>query len=791
MSNGNELKPNKSAFINYRFIIHSIYHFIFFIIISLVIYFISKQFVLYFTVIFILFKIFNYYSLCVKYKKETYIFYNDKIIRKGGSIFSDFEIELVIKNITHVEMQLPFLQNKFFKTGNVRIESAGSGSTEISLLAIDNPEQTYNFMENIMKKNGFNLTKSNLIQKEKPSGIGVFFEVFKNFISTIFTLIFITFYIGGNAIDFIINYIALILPIIGLILFILFIRSIFQFLDLKNRIYYLYSDTIVYTEGFLTKNNSFIPIENLSDSTQTQTIVDKVFGLFDIKISCQGSKQEIHFKNMINGPTLKDNIDKLINSTKSLVGTGKLENNQELLNNVVKEIQGEKQVNINNNPAYNAKPLNLDTQFTAEYQMDGKRTIVPLLILLPVCLILFPLLTIYIILLVTQIIKLNATKYFVKNKNMEQQYNFLSKKNVEFSNDKITAIIFKENFIDKWFNTCSIHFWSIGSSENIVFSNIKKTENLYESLLSKLGIISQESMYQLDSQFKISDFFKSTIFITIFVILLLISLAFATILFSLFFIIPIAIISIIYILIIIYKSIFYNKSKLTFFNDYIYFINGIFFKEKYYVIYDNIKDKSTTKFPISKSGSIKFNIAGEHVIQQGKNQTGTMSNNFVINYICNINDKDDLIDILFEKKSNKETIAQIQETPSNYTQTSIIDAKQDLSNSLTILLTASIIIFPLIILLPITIPLVIVGVKAKSYAIKQNKIIAKSGIFYKKQTSILFNRFDHIDNHKGMLNKMFKNGSISINTTGSSSAELTVKDISNYEEFYNLLKQKY
>ena len=88
-------------------------------------------------------------------------------------------------------MQLPFLQNKFFKTGNVRIESAGSGSTEISLLAIDNPEQTYNFMENIMKKNGFNLTKSNLIQKEKPSGIGVFFEVFKNFISTIFIKLFL------------------------------------------------------------------------------------------------------------------------------------------------------------------------------------------------------------------------------------------------------------------------------------------------------------------------------------------------------------------------------------------------------------------------------------------------------------------------------------------------------------------------------------------------------------------------------------------------------------------------
>ena len=72
------------------------------------------------------------------------------------------------------------------------------------------------------------------------------------------------------------------------------------------------------------------------------------------------------------------------------------------------------------------------------------------------------------------IIKMNVTRYLVKPNSMEERYDFISSKHKEFTNDKITGIIFKENFVDKWFNTCSINFWSIGSDESIKFSNIKK-----------------------------------------------------------------------------------------------------------------------------------------------------------------------------------------------------------------------------------------------------------------------------------------------------------------------------
>ena len=771
-----ELKPNRTAFVNYRFAIRFIYSLIFF----LVVYFIINRFfpvsALYFIIVFILVELFSYYSLTVQYKKEKYVFLSNKIIRNGGGIFSDYEVELIVRNITHITMRLPFIENKLFQTGNISIESAGTGVTEVFLRNLDNPKQIYDYIEKLMRYNGFKLTKANLIQQEQPSSVGAFFEVFKNFISTIFIIFFIGVYIGSGLIDLITNNLALVIPIAGLVLFLLFVRSIFQFLDLKNRVYNLYSDTITYKEGFLSKNYSFIPIENLSDSTLTQTLVDKIFGLYDVRISCQGSQQEIHFKNMVNGPKLEQNIDNLISQTRSLVGTEKQQK--------VQQAQVQKQA------AYKARPLNVDTRLTAEYRMDRKRTLMPLLIVLPIFLILFPLMIVWIIFLVTQIIKMSATRYLVKSNSIEQRYNFISQKNIEFTNEKIMAVVFKESFIDKWFNTCSIHFWSIGSAENIKFTNIKKTPNLYESILAKYGIRTQNALYHMNSNFKISEMLKSTLFITILSVFILIGSLVGTIIYNTLFLIPLLIITFLYITAAIYKSIYYDRSKLTFYKDFIYFTRGIFFKDFYYTLYDNIKDITTVKYPFSKLGSIKFNVAGEHIVQQGKNQS-MVSNHFKINYIDDIDTKNELIDIIFYQRPNAQQIIQIEQNIQSYSSKPILFSKPDLANSLTGLIIVSVIIFPLIALLPITIPLTIWWVKVKSYSIQPYRVIAKSGILYKKQVSILFNKIDYINYSQGILNKIFKNGNISINTTGSSTSELVISNIHNFREFYEVLKKYY
>ncbi|MCK4429015.1 MAG: PH domain-containing protein, partial [Candidatus Aenigmarchaeota archaeon] len=677
-----ELKPNKKAFVTYQFIIGFIFSSIFLAILYFVINMFIQISVLYFAAAFVLLELLSYYSLSIRYSKEKYLFFRDNIVHKSGGIFSDSETELIIRNITHVTMRLPFVENKLFQTGNIRIESAGSGNAEIYLSSIPHPKQVYEYIEGVMKSNGFKLSKSKLIQQEQPSIIGVIFEVFGTFVGTLFAVAFIII-IETGLINLIINNSFATLLISGIIIFLLFATSMLQFLDLKNRIYNLYSDTITYSEGFLSKNYSFIPIENLSDSTMTQTLVDKIFGLYDVKISCQGSEQEIHFKNMINGPEMKSNIEELVNKTKSLVGTEKQQGRQQ----TAKKVGAQKQT------TYKTTPLQADTGFTAEYRMEGKRTIVPLLIALPVCLIISFLMIFWVIIFIQQIIKLIATRYIVNPKSMEEQYNFISSKNKEFTNDKITGIVFKENFIDKWFNTCAIHFWSIGSSESIKFTNIKKSSKLYTSILAKSGIKSQNTLYEMDSKFKVADMLKSTLPMTVISILLIFGFALAGFLINpLFIAFPIFIVAV-YTAVIIYKTIYYRKSKLTFFKDFVYFTRGIFFKEFYYALYNNIKDITTVKYPFSKFGSIKFNVAGEQIVQQGKSAT-IDSNHFEINYIADIDNKDELIDLIFYQRPSAEKILRIEQNIRDCAPEQILLSKPDLANSLFGAVLISVVIFP-------------------------------------------------------------------------------------------------
>ena len=64
-------------------------------------------------------------------------------------------------------------------------------------------------------------------------------------------------------------------------------------------------------------------------------------------------------------------------------------------------------------------------------------------------------------------------------------------------------------------------------------------------------------------------------------------------------------------------------------------------------------------------------------------------------------------------------------------------------------------------------------------------------MLYKKQTSIVYSKIDHINSSQRFLNKIFKNGNITVNTTGSSRPEMVINNIHDYTEFFDLLKKKY
>ena len=168
-----------------------------------------------------------------------------------------------------------------------------------------------------------------------------------------------------------------------------------------------------------------------------------------------------------------------------------------------------------------------------------------------------------------------------------------------------------------------------------------------------------------------------------------------------------------------------------------------------------------------------------------------MSNKFAINYVAGTENKDELIDIIFYKRPGAEEISKIEENIKEYSQKPVLVAKPDVMNSLVPLVLGSIIIFPFIALLPFTIPLTIWSVRVTSYIIEPYRVLKKSGILYKKQKSIVFSKVDHINFEEGFLNKMFRNGTVTINTVGSSKSEMNVANTPNFREFYDALKKHY
>ncbi|MGM5482632.1 MAG: PH domain-containing protein [Nanobdellota archaeon] len=775
-----EFKPNKKVFLIFRFLRGSLVNLFVFIILWLI----SSQFIrrltdfkytwAIFLIIYLLVRVISLINLYVRYKKETYIFMEDKIINKTGSIFSDYETELNIKNITNVSMILPFIEYWRFKTGHIKIQSAGSGTTEIDMLSLEKTDKIYNQIKELMELNGFSLDKKELIQQETPHIIGVIFESMKRFVATLAGLGFIILNMTGLTVVFFNKFFILATLGLAFVLLGVFIWSILVFFDLKNRIYRVYSELITYNEGFLTKRYAFIPLENLADSSINQTLVDRLFNLYDVKISSQGAGQEITFKNMLNGKLLQKNLDKLIAKTDSLI---KKKSKEE--KTVTKKLPNENKL----------KETNL-TSYTANFQMDMMRSLFPVFVLM---VILFPLIPILIFTLIPIIIQVTATKFIVKKNSMEEYFSFISTKSKEFTNDKITAIVFRESIIDKIFETFTINFWSIGSSQDINFKNIKKAPDIVKSIISKSGITqAQNQIYKLDSSFSLKRMFKAVLPLTIILTVLLITVLILSIYLKhiIPFLIFLTIAIILMILTIIYKKRFYRNSKLTFYKDYIHFSKGILIKTDYYMLYENVKDIKTIRYPFSKTGSIIFNIAGEHMQGQG-NQQVPVSNNFRINYIEDISSKDELIDLIFHKGPESKKIKEIENNIDKYKPEIINQYKPSLKNPLFVMITTSVIIFPLLILIPVTIPLIILKTKAITYRIEDYRVVAKSGVIYKKQVSIVFDKIDYINTSQNFLNKMFKNGNVTINTAGSSQPELIISNIPDFKGFYKTLNSHY
>ncbi len=741
-----------------------------------------------------------FFWLYVRSQKERYILKDNRFILRTGGFFYDKERELIVKNITLVWLNLPFIERKIFSTGHVRVKAAGSQDVEVELKSVDVPSEVYEEISKIMQKNGFSLKTKDPVQKEIPNSVGIFLEVF----SKLFTGLLVVAFLFLESYERIQEMeLGSFIPLmVTLAVIAVFSRYVFKFLDLKNRVYYLYDTVLRYEDGFFTENYAFIPIANLANCELNQTFFEKLIDVYDIKISSQGSNNNFHFTNMIHAQRFMENLQGLISKNKKT--------------HIKREEKSSAKTSVSKDDDAGFKHKKT-TGFTKDLSMDAMRSIVwPAIITLiiglsfffglvvlrsyvpdaaesgigsvlmgGVTLIIVIIFTIFITIL--NAITVAATRFKVDKSSMKSLYSFITTKNVQFEIDKITCMTVRESIVDKVFGTMSIDFLSIGSSDYLTFKNIKKEKGLEEKIAKKLGIRGNKVLKKVNSEFTPGEMLKAWFYVTLpLAIISVATLALGFFMDIRFLIAPFAIVAIV-LSVLGYKGIFYSTSKLTLFDDHSFFTRGIIIDKRDYTLYSNLKDMKSRKFPFCKKGSLGFNAAGEIAAKDEKGNTvSTYGYEYVIRFVKDpfeLHDEIDQILLMNPMKSGKPS-KKVAKKDLAITKDEKVP---DYRNSLAIAIFVSIVFWPGV----LAIPLVILYVKMMRYKVQDYRMMRVEGIFFRYKKTVVFNRIDHIEKSTGLLNKMFGNGNVVIYTTGSGTPELTISNVIEHKEFYEYLENKY
>ncbi len=238
----------------------------------------------------------------------------------------------------------------------------------------------------------------------------------------------------------------------------------------------------------------------------------------------------------------------------------------------------------------------------------------------------------------------------------------------------------------------------------------------------------------------------------------------------------------------IHAILYYSRQRLRFHEHHVEAEQGVFAKSYYYVRYKNVKRITSTRYPGGNQGELKIYVAGEEqVFAQQNNQKGIKPTlkqcSFTSGMLSEPRETASILDDILSGRINPSPIA----TPAKPSEI-LAESNRSVGNALTVLLLVSILVFPLITLLPITIPLIILRVKSWRYRVEDFRIVINHGVLFRSETSVLLDRVDSLQKRQGILNKIFKNGKISIMTAGSSKPDLDLIDSPGYVKLHEEIR---
>jgi membrane protein YdbS with pleckstrin-like domain len=722
----------------------------------------------------------------VAYKKERYEIHADHLVAHRGGLLSDGRTELDIRNVTHVRLRLPWLRHRFFKIGDVRVESAGSAASEITFQCILHPEKAFEEVQDLMRSNGFSLARGEALHEESPTLIGALTDVVQTLFVVLFTLVWLIgpIFIGVvGAAEAVGGLGAVVISILGvgvalgsavLTLFGLAVR----YLDLTRRTYTVYEDTVEYTEGFLTRDNAFIPYENIADASTKRTAIDQILGLYDVAVSCQGSASEIKFRRLARGQELREAIG-------TVVATAAAVKREADAQDEAKAEASESAEGTEGTPKKATRKVHrllVDPQeaWTADLKMNMMRAQAPLLLTLPMP-------PIWLLAAIGVAIQASRTTYHVGQNSLGSDFSFIGARQQEFAYDKVTGVQISRSPFDKLFKTVSVQIWSIGSPQPLTIAHVLEESLDLPALLRQCGIpSSDEAQGELRQRFSAKVWLIQNVFSLAFLVLLTLGALPVALLIHPILLLFVPLMLVLPLPAAVATAYRTKQQRITFHAEHMEAQTGIFFRQHIYVRYDNIKKVETVAIPLTDQGRLKVYVAGERVMQQQQGQQNAgMKVPYSLQgvYIEDISAKVDALDALLLGLIEPSQIDGEHPQGADVVTT----AKPAVANSVVPMVILGIFIWPL---LPF-VPIVAWQLKVRRYEVETDRVVMRGGILFKSVVSVLFNRIDSIQQNQGALGKAFGNGQVTILTAGSSAPDFTVANVPDYTGIYDTIRANY
>lgn len=766
--------------------------------------------------------------------KTEYHIHNDRIVVRGGGIFSQFEQELIAQNVTHVQMKKPFPEFALCQTGHVYVQSAGGADVEVNMRSLENPEEAYQTILSWLKQNGFHLGQDKLIHEAAPARRGVLLMVAGGSFGTLVGGgIFLAGILQDGAkqpLKILWGWPAFVL--VGLLVVGGVATAVFSYGYLLRRRYQLYENVIISETNFWVKEVALIPTQNLSDSALTQGLVARVLGLHDLLLSCQGSGHEISFKTLDNGALWKEKLDQLMEKRAQA------------------NVQARQEAKVQQQgwgPKSLAKDVVRDESSTAELSLHRKRMMLPptIAVILGFVLVVigFALLPpeklsekpkigdlLAWILFATGGLSMffgglnwvysyiygKAYQFSIKASSFASSLQFVVQRKVEFQTEKVTAVIVREGIIDRWFGTCSVEFWSIGASDHLRFRFIRKDDELLHMILNKVGIHPEPEAKQRVVGSNADPLRMMQVGGLFFGPVLLSSPLLAMWVHWTAGVAALAVVAMPMVL----SKVYYNFHQLTLFEDYLWFRKGVVQHVHYYVHYNDVKYVASTKYPFSTSGTLRFEITGERVIKTDNGEF-KVSNRFSVRFVPDVRFQHLVMDLLLDGRTDWDKLPLSTTHPDSFkarvlsstgpqffqafvtrgAALFVLDALLAIGlvvlsfqDTKTLPQLASLPSVGWITLLAVNVLVILylfMYVRSIRYILDEQKVTMESGILFHKQLAIHFQDMDFIGKKFGVANKLFGTGNITINTVGSSATDLTLKNLSDVEAFYSMLKDHY